>query len=45
MENVTVKILQTYDGVNGVDLGLINQAKEELNWDQVLQEVQTIYQV
>ncbi len=33
MENVTVKILQTYDGVNGVDLGLINQAKEELNWD------------
>jgi len=33
MSNVTVKILQTYDGVNGVDLGLINQAKEELNWD------------
>jgi fusobacterium outer membrane protein family len=33
MENVTVRILQTYDGVNGVNLGLINQAKEELNWD------------
>lgn len=33
MSNVTVKILQTYDGINGVDLGLINQAKEELNWD------------
>ena len=33
MSNVKVKILQTYDGVNGVNLGLINQAKEELNWD------------
>ena len=33
MNNVTVRILQTYDGVNGVNLGLINQAKEELNWD------------
>ena len=33
MDNVTVRILQTYDGVNGVNLGLINQAKEELNWD------------
>ena len=33
MGEVKVKILQTYDGVNGVDLGLINQAKEELNWD------------
>ena len=33
MNNVTVNILQTYDGLNGVNLGLINQAKEELNWD------------
>ena len=33
MQNVTVKILQTYDGTNGVNLGLINQAKEELNWN------------
>ena len=33
MRKVKVNILKTYDGVNGVDLGLINQAKEELNWD------------
>ena len=33
MGEVKVKILKTYDGVNGVDLGLINQAKEELNWN------------
>ena len=33
MGEVNVKILKTYDGINGVDLGLINQAKEELNWD------------
>ena len=38
MGQLKVKILPTpgyatYDGVNGVDLGLINQAKEELNWD------------
>ena len=39
MGQLKVKILPTpgyatYDGVNGVDIGLINQAKEELNWDQ-----------
>ena len=39
MDQLKVKILPTpgyatYDGVNGVDIGLINQAKEELNWDQ-----------
>jgi len=33
MDKVTVNILKTYDGVNGVNLGLINHKDTDITWD------------